>query len=117
LDIIFIHGLQANCVVGVFEWEKNISQKIILDLDLAFDIKPAAISDKLEDTLNYKAVSEKLIEMLEASRFDLIETMAEEAAKFVLQNFDVKWIRLRLDKGGVVKNVRSVGILIERGEK
>lgn len=117
MDTIFLHGLQANCVVGVWEWEKQITQKIIVDLDLGFDIKKAANTDQLEDTLNYKAVAERVIEMLEASRFDLIEKMAEEVAKLVMEEFSIVWVRVQINKGGAVKHVKNVGILIERGEK
>ena len=117
MDTIFLHGLQAKCVVGVWEWEKQITQKIVVDLDMAFDIKKAAASDELEDTLNYKATAERVIEMLEASRYQLIETMAEEVAKLVQTEFSVAWVRVRINKGGAVKNVNNVGILIERGTK
>ena len=117
MDTIFLHGLQANCVVGVWEWEKQITQKIIVDLDLGFDIKKAANTDQLEDTLNYKAVAERVIEMLEASRFQLIEKMAEEVATLVMTEFSITWVKIRINKGGAVKNVRNVGILIERGEQ
>ena len=117
MDIIFLHGLQANCVVGVWEWEKQITQKIVVDLDLGFDIKKAASTDQLDDTLNYKAVAERIIEMLETSRFELIEKMAEEVAKLVMDEFSIVWVKVRINKGGAVKNVKNVGILIERGER
>ena len=117
MDIIFLHGLQANCIVGVWEWEKQITQKIVIDLDLGFDIKKAASTDQLNDTLNYKAVAERIIEMLEASRFELIEKMAEEVAALVMDEFKIIWVRVCINKGGAVKNVQNVGIVIERGEK
>ncbi len=115
MDKIFLQGITANCVVGVWEWEKSITQKIIVDLELATDIAKAAASDDLADTLDYKGVADRVIEMLEASRFDLIETMAEETAKLLMQEFAIKWVKVRIDKGGAVKNVKNVGILIERG--
>ena len=115
MDIIFLHGIKANCVVGVWEWEKQITQKIIVDLDVSADIAISAASDELSDTLNYKAVAEAVIEMLEASRFQLIETMAEEVATLVMTDFSVSWIKVRINKGGAVKHVRNVGVQIERG--
>ena len=115
MDIIFLHGIEANCVVGVWEWEKQITQKIIVDLDVSADIATSAASDELSDTLNYKAVAEAVIEMLEVSRFQLIETMAEEVAKLVMNDFSVSWIKVRINKGGAVKHVRNVGVQIERG--
>ena len=117
MDIIFLHGVEANCVVGVWEWEKQITQKIVVDLDMSANISGAAATDELEDTLNYKAVAETVIDILEASRFQLIETMAEEVAKLVMQDFAVKWIKVRINKGGAVKSVRNVGVQIERGKQ
>lgn len=117
MDTIFLHGLQADCIVGVWEWEKQITQKVIIDLDLGFDLKKAASTDQLENTLNYKEVAERVIDMLEKSRFELIERMADEIATFIMNEFSIAWVRVRLNKGSVVKNVHNVGILIERGEK
>ena len=117
MDTIFLHGIEAHCVVGVWEWEKRITQKIIVDLDMSTDIAKSAATDELDDTLNYKAVGESVIEMLEESRFQLIETMAEEVAKLVMQRFSVSWVKVRINKGGAVKKVANVGVLIERGER
>jgi dihydroneopterin aldolase len=103
--------------VGVWEWEKRITQKIIVDLDMASDIAKSAATDELDDTLNYKAVGESVIEMLEASRFQLIETMAEEVAKLVMTKFSVAWVRVRINKGGAVKHVANVGVEVERGKR
>jgi len=115
VDIIFLHGIEANCVVGVWEWEKQITQKIIVDIDVSADIAASAATDELEDTLNYKALAESVIDMLEKSRFQLIETMAEEVAKLVMKDFSVTWTKVRINKGGAVKNVRNVGVEVQRG--
>ena len=117
MDIIFLHGIEANCVVGVWEWEKQITQKIIVDIDVSADIAASAASDELKDTLNYKALAESVISMLEASRFQLIETMAEEVAQLVMNEFSVSWTKVRINKGGAVKHVYNVGVQVERGQK
>ncbi len=117
MDIIYIHGLQCRCRVGVWDWEKKVDQTLVLDIDLATDIKPAAESDKLQDTLDYKKISDRVIEYAQENTFDLIETLVERLADTILNEFDVPWVRIKLDKGGVVKNVNHVGILIERGTK
>ena len=117
MDSIFLHGIETKCMVGVWEWEKQITQKIVVDLDMKADIATPAASDELGDTLNYKAVAESVIEMLEASRFQLIETMAEEVAKLVMDSFSVTWVKVRINKGGAVKHVRNVGVEVERGER
>lgn len=117
LDTIYIHGLQCECVIGVWEWEKAITQTLVLDIDLATDIRPAASSDDLKDTLDYKKVSDRVIEYAQANQFDLIETLIERLSEVILSEFNVPWVRIKLDKGGAVKHVNHVGILIERGSR
>lgn len=117
MDRIFLHGLNVDCVVGVWDWERQITQRIVIDLDMSIDNRKAAATDQLEDTLNYKKVAKAVITLVENSGFQLIETMAEEIAKLVQETFGVAWIRVRINKGGAVKQVDNVGVQIERGQR
>jgi 7,8-dihydroneopterin aldolase/epimerase/oxygenase len=116
MDIIYLHGLKIECIIGIWEWERRIKQAIILDLDMAADIRRAAASDSIDDTLNYKAVSKRLIEFVGQSRFQLVETLAEKVAEILLAEFKIKWVRVRVNKKGAVRGAGDVGVLIERGE-
>ena len=104
-------------MIGVWKWEKAITQKLIIDLDLATDITKSANSDNLADTLNYKSIADRVVEFAKDNQFELIETLIEKIAQVILAEFDVPWLRIKLDKGGVVKNVKHVGIVIERGTR
>lgn len=117
LDTIFIHGIQCECVIGVWKWEKAITQTLLLDIDLAADVKVAAATDNLADTLNYKSISDRVREYAKDNQFELIETLIERLAEVILDEFDTSWVRIKLDKGGVVKKVKQVGIIIERGSR
>jgi len=117
MDIIYLHDLRIDTVIGVFDWERRIRQTVILDLEMAADIRRAAASDDLADTLNYKAVAKRLIDFVGHSDFQLVETLAERVAELVLQEFDVPWLRLRVNKQGAVRGARDVGVIIERGER
>lgn len=117
MDIIFLKELKAECVVGVWGWEHQIRQRISIDLEMGVDIKRAADSDKLDDTLNYKAVVKRVIAFVEDSRFHLIETLAEGIADLLKGEFDIPWCRVTVDKGGAVRGARAVGVVIERGRK
>ena len=117
MDIIYLHDLRIDTVIGVFDWERRIRQTVILDLEMAADIRRAAASDDLADTLNYKAVAKRLIDFVGHSDFELVETLAERVAELVLQEFDVPWLRLRVNKQGAVRGARDVGVIIERGER
>lgn len=113
-DIVFIENLRVQTVIGVFDWEREIRQTVSLDLEMAFDIRKAAASDDIADTLDYKAVSKRLIRFVEDSEFQLVESLAERCAAIVLEEFPVSWLRLKLSKPGAVRGSSAVGVVIER---
>jgi dihydroneopterin aldolase len=115
-DIVFIEDLRIQTVIGVFDWEREITQTISLDLQMAFDISRAAASDDIVDTLDYKAVSKRLIQFVEGSEYQLVEALAEHCANIVLNEFPVTWLHLKLSKPGAVRGSSAVGVIIERGE-
>lgn len=117
MDIIFLRGLQIETVIGIYDWERTIRQTVILDLEMAADIRKAAASDDIADTLDYKAVSKRVISFVEDSEFFLVETLAEKIARIIIDEFNVPWVRLTLNKKGAIRGASDVGIVIERGEK
>ena len=117
MDIVFIRELRIETVIGIYEWERKIKQPVVLDLEMGADIARAAASDAIQDTLDYKAVSKRLIAFVEASEFQLVETLAERCARIVLDEFKVPWVRLTLNKIGAVSAARDVGVIIERGTR
>jgi len=117
MDIVFIKNLKIEAVIGVFDWEREIKQALYFDFELATDISKAANSDDLKDTLDYNALSIAVTQFVEQSGFQLIETLAERVAELIIQDFNVPWLRLRLNKKGAIKNADDVGIIIERGIK
>ncbi|TNF32774.1 MAG: dihydroneopterin aldolase [Gammaproteobacteria bacterium] len=117
MDIVYIRDLKVNTIIGIYDWEREVRQTVSLDLEMATDIRRAGLSDHIDDTLNYKAVAKRLIGFIEASEFQLVETLAERIAIIVREEFGVPWLRLRLSKPGAVRGARDVGVVIERGEK
>ena len=116
-DLVFIEDLRIQTVIGIFDWEREITQTISLDLQMAFDISRAAASDDIADTLDYKSVSKRLIQFVEGSEFQLVEALAEHCANIVLNEFPVTWLHLKLSKPGAVRGSSAVGVIIERGEE
>lgn len=114
MDIVFLHDLKVDCVIGIFDWERRIRQTLHIDLDMAADIKRAAASDRVEDTLDYKAVAKRVVGFVGDSQFQLVETLAEKIAALVLAEFKVSWVRVRINKKGAVRNTDDVGVVIER---
>ena len=117
MDIIFLGGLEIETVIGIYDWERTIKQKIILDIEMAFDIKKAAETDDITHTLDYKAVSDRIVGFVENSEYYLVETLIEEVAKILLTEFPTPWVKIILNKKGAVSRARDVGIIIERGQK
>ena len=114
-DRVFVEDLRIETVIGIFDWEREIRQVVSLDLEMAFDIRQAAASDAIGDALDYKAVSKRMIQFVESSEFQLVETLAERCAEVVLREFPVRWLRLKLSKPGAVRGSSAVGVVIERG--
>ncbi|VAW98105.1 Dihydroneopterin aldolase [hydrothermal vent metagenome] len=117
MDIIFLADLRIETVIGIYDWERGIKQTVVFDLEMATDIRKAASSDHIDDTLDYKSVTKRVIQFVEGSDFQLVETLAEKVAELILTEFKVPWIRLKLNKSGAIRGASGVGIIIERGER
>jgi dihydroneopterin aldolase len=115
MDIIYLRDLRVETVIGIYDWERRIKQTVSLDLEMGADIAKAAETDRIDDTLNYKAVAKRLIQFVGESRVQLVETLAERVAEVVLNEFGVPWVRVTLNKPGAVRGARDVGVVIERG--
>ena len=115
MDKIFLHQLEVQAVIGIWEWERRIKQTVSIDLELATDAKAAASTDSAEGTLNYKDVAKRLIAFVGESEFHLVETLAESVARLIVQEFDVPWVKVSVAKPGAINGAREVGIVIERG--
>ncbi len=114
MDKIYLSGLKCECTIGVWEWEKAISQTLILDIELATDVAKAAQNDDLNDALDYQAVAKRVQGYAKDNAFELIETLIEKLAAVILSEFDTNWVRIKLDKGQAVKGVKNIGVIIER---
>jgi dihydroneopterin aldolase len=114
MDKIFLSALQVECIVGIWEWERRVKQAVIIDLEMAADIRRAAASDRIEDTVDYKRVAKRLLAFVGGSQFQLVETLTEQIARLVIVEFGVAWVKVRVNKQGAIRGARDVGIEIER---
>jgi dihydroneopterin aldolase len=113
-DTIFLSDLRVDTVIGIWDWERKIRQTISIDLEMATDIARAAKSDSIEDTLNYKKVAKRIQQFVADSEFQLVETLAEHIAQIILAEFEVPWVRVRVNKPGAIRGARDVGVQIRR---
>ena len=114
MDKVFIEALQIECVIGIYDWERTIKQPIVLDIEMAFDNRIPAASDSIDDTLDYKAVSKRLIQYVSDSSCGLVETLAERCCEIILSEFAVSNVKFKLSKIGAVRGAKAVGVIIER---
>ncbi len=117
MDIVFLHEMKVDTVIGIWEWERKIRQTVVIDLELAADIRKAAASDSIDDALNYKSVAKRLQQFVADAEFQLVETLAENIAAIVIDEFGVSWVRVKLNKPGAIRGTRDVGVVIERGKR
>ena len=117
MDIIFLSELKVDTIIGIWEWERRIRQTVIIDLEMSADIARAAATDEVADTLNYKSVAKRIQDFVSESSFQLVETLAERIAGIIRDEFDVAWVKVRVNKPGAIRGSKDVGVLIERGER
>jgi dihydroneopterin aldolase len=114
MDTIFLKELTTETVIGIFDWEREVKQTVAIDIELSLDFRAAARSDSIEDALNYKTVASRVLAFVQESRFQLVETLAEEVARLLLLEFPVEQARLTVHKPGAIRFLSDVGVRIER---
>ena len=115
MDTIFIDGLKTQAIIGIYDWERENRQPLIFDIDMLLPINQAAQSDNIDDTVNYKQVSDEIIELVEKSRYELIETLCEVICHHILtHHLAVQVIHLKVSKPMAVPETNTVGLKITR---
>lgn len=115
MDKVLIEGLRVNAVIGVFEWERQIEQPVLIDLVMSVDTRAAAVSDDIQDAVNYALVAEQVAELTKTLKPQLIETLANKMAELILHNFStVQTVQVKVKKPLAVKGAQAVGIEIIR---
>ena len=114
MDTVFISGLRATSVIGCYDWERDIRQTLVIDLELKADFARAAETDSLTDALDYAAISKRVIAVCDESRFQLLEALAEHLATLLLTEFSIAGLQITVTKPGAVEAADGVGVVIER---
>lgn len=113
-DRIFLRGLSTECIIGFIDWERRTPQPIVIDLELPCDCARAASRDDVSDTVDYKLIAKRVLAWVQASQFQLVETLAHRLALLLLAEFPIAWVRVRINKPGAIRHSRDVGVCIER---
>ena len=116
MDKVFIEGLEVDTLIGAYDWERDIRQCLLIDIDMAWDNTAPALEDDLTKALDYAVVSERITTFAREASFELVETFAERLVQMLMDEFNIPGIRLKLTKPGAVPEARGgVGVEIERG--
>jgi dihydroneopterin aldolase len=115
-DIIFLRDLRVQTIVGIWDWERKIRQTVSIDLKMGADIRQAASTDNIDDTLNYKLVAKRVQQFVGESEFQLVETLAEKVAGVILSEFELPWVEVSVSKPGAIRGARDVGVIIYRSK-
>ena len=115
MDRVFIEELTVFAQIGVYDWEQQIKQKLVFDLEMAWDCKQAAETDDVASCLNYAEVSQVIIDYVESKPFLLIERVAYEVADLLESHYQLQGLKIKLSKPKAVAQARNVGVLIIRG--
>lgn len=116
MDIIFISELRLEILVGIYDWEKRVPQRVQFDLEIGL---PDAGSKErsLANTIDYAAVVARIEASLEHTHFGLLEHLAEHLAGLVMGEFKSPWVRVSVTKLAALRNVKRLGVTIERGSR
>ncbi|QQF76629.1 dihydroneopterin aldolase [Histophilus somni] len=114
-DKIFIEGLTALAQIGVYDWEQQIKQKLIFDIEMAWDFSRAVADDDVQYCLSYAEVSEFILNYVQSRPFLLIERVAYEVAEQLRVKFNISWVKIKLSKPKAIAQANNVGIVVEQG--
>jgi len=114
MDRIFLSELKVETIIGYYEWERQVRQTVLVDLEFSTDVAAAAKHDDISRTLNYKGIAKRTLQFVGESKFHLLETLAERLAEVLVREFDLAWLKVTLHKPGAIRSSRDVGIVIER---
>jgi dihydroneopterin aldolase len=117
MDKVHIQGLSIQTTIGFFEWEKQIKQTLVIDVAMGWNTALAAENDELAKTLDYAKISEEIAGFANDNPVDLIETLAERMAKFLMETYHIPWLKLKVAKPNAVHNAFTVAVEIERGSE
>ncbi len=113
-DKIYIRDLALRCIIGIYPDERREKQDVLINVVLEGDMTAAQKSDQIEDTINYKALKKSIMRMVEASAFNLIETLAARILDICLEEARVQRATVTVDKPGALRFARSVAVELSR---
>lgn len=119
MDILFLRDFRLELIIGIYEWERKIPQPVRLDLEIGLPEHKAGETDDVADTIDYGAVANRVKDSLvnRPQPIALVEAVAEHVAQIILEEFRAPWVKVSVTKFAIVRGVKELGIVIERGKR
>ena len=117
MDIIFLHEFRIKIPIGIYPWERQIAQTIRLDLEIALPTSSSCQTDNFKDALDYSLIIKRIKETLTQKKFSLLEALAEHIAQIILIEFKSPWVKVSVAKLNAIRDIKELGVCIERGNK
>lgn len=117
MDTIFINDFRLNILIGIYEWEKRVPQTVQFHIEIAIPPKEGPRTDRIGETIDYSKVVARIEETLRTQHFLLLERLSEQVAQLILNEFGAPWVKVSVNKIGALRNVRQLGVTVERGTK
>lgn len=117
MDIIFLEEIKLDILIGIYEWERKVPQTIRIDIKIGLPHSRAGTTDSIVDTIDYGTVMERIRQTAAEQHFSLVEALAEHIAALIRTEFGAPWVKVSVAKLGMLRGVKRLGIIIERGER
>ena len=117
MDKIFIDDFRLDILIGIYEWERRVPQTVQFNLEIAIPPKEGPRTDRIGETIDYAKVVKRIEESLRTQHFLLLERLSEHVAQLILTEFGAPWVKVSVNKIGALRNVKRLGVTIERGKK
>ena len=114
MDLILIEGFTGETVIGIHETELHRPQPLVIDVHAGLPRARACDTDRINDTIDYGVVCERLRRHLIEHRLQLLEAFAESIADILIDEFGASWVRVKVIKPNKFSDVNAVGVEIER---
>lgn len=117
MDIVFLEEIKLDIIIGIYEWERKVPQTIRIDIDIGLPHSRGGETDDIADTIDYGAVMARIRQTATEIHFSLVEALAEHIAALIRTEFGAPWVKVSVSKLGMLRGVKRLGIVIERGER
>lgn len=113
-DIVFIKSLEVHTIIGIYDWEQATKQKLLIDIEVSHDNTVPAKTDNIEDAVDYEFISTSIVKLFQNTKYQLIETVAEVCANWILTNTKSKTVKITVSKPDAISAATNVGVQIAR---